>query len=86
MLLLHDTLYAPGVLCSLVSYVSLMKLGFQFVSQTDGLDILHGGNLFGHACLLDDFVVLDLNENHYYGNKVSSVFVSSVDSNSDSVV
>ena len=27
-LLLHDTLYAPGVRCSLVSYVSLMKLSF----------------------------------------------------------
>ena len=31
-LLFHDTLYAPGVRCSLVSYVSLKKLGFQFVS------------------------------------------------------
>jgi len=31
-LLLHDTLYTPGVRCSLVSYVSLMKLVFQFVS------------------------------------------------------
>jgi len=27
-LLLHDTLYVPGLQCSLVSYVSLMKLGF----------------------------------------------------------
>ena len=41
--------------------------------------------MFGHASLLDDFLVLDLDENHYYGNKTSSVFVSSVDSNSDSV-
>jgi len=62
-----------------------MKLGFQFVSRTDGLDILYGGNLFGHASLIDDFLVLDLDE-HYYSNKTSPVFVSSVDSNSDSVV
>jgi len=55
LLLLHDTLYAPGVQCSLVSYVSLMKLGFQFVSRTDDLDILYGGNLFGRAYLIDDF-------------------------------
>ena len=27
-LLLHDTLYTPGVRCSLVSYVSLMELSF----------------------------------------------------------
>ena len=38
-LLLHDALYAPGVRCSLVSYVSLMKLGFYFISRTDSLDI-----------------------------------------------
>ena len=42
-----------------------MKLGFQFVSRTDGLDILYGGNLFGHASLLDDFLVLDLDENFF---------------------
>ena len=53
-LLLHHTLYAPGVRCSLVSYVSLMKLGFHFVSRTNGLDILYGGNLFGHASLIDN--------------------------------
>ena len=41
--------------------------------------------MFGHASLLDDFLVLDLDEN-YYNNNSSSVFVSSVDSNSDSVV
>jgi len=83
-LLLHNALYALGVRCSLVSYVSLMKLGSHFVPQTDGLDILYGSNLFGHASLIDDFLVLDVDE-HYY-NKTSFVFVSSVDSNSDSVV
>jgi len=62
-----------------------MKFVFQFVSSTNSLDISYGGNLFGHASLLDDFLVLDLNE-HYYSNKTSSVFVSSVDSNFDSVV
>jgi len=84
-LLLHDTPYAPEVRCSLVSYVSLMKLVFQFASRTDGLYILYGGNLFGHASLLDDFFVLNLDK-HYYSNKMSSAFVSFVDSNSDSVV
>jgi len=69
----------------LVSYVSLMKLDFHFVSRTDGLKILYGDNLFSHASLLDDFLVLDLDE-HYYSNNTSSFFVSSVDSNSDSVV
>ena len=84
-LLLHDALYASGVRCSSVSYVSLMKLGFQFVSCIDGLDIFYCGNLFGHASLVDDFLVLDL-DNQYYSNNTSSVFVSSVDSNHDSVV
>ena len=41
--------------------------------------------MFGHASLLDDFLVLDLDE-HYYSNKTSSVFVSSVDSNFDFAV
>jgi len=68
-----------------VSYVSLMKLGFQFVSRTDGLDILYGGNFFGHAYLINDFIILDLDEN-YYSNKMSYVLVSSVDSNFDFMV
>jgi len=46
---------------------------------------LYGGNLFGHAFLLDDFLVLDLDEN-YYSYKTSSVYVSSVDSSFVSVV
>ena len=62
-----------------------MKLGFQFVSCIDGLDIFYSGNLFGHASLVDDFLVLDL-DNEYHSNNTSSIFVSFVDSDHDSVV
>ena len=62
MLLLHDALYAPGVQVYLLSLVSLMKLGFSFSSSTKGLDIMHGGNAFGHATLKNDFPVLDLDD------------------------
>jgi len=41
--------------------------------------------LFGDASLIDNFLILDLDEN-YYNNKTSSIFVSFVDSNSDSMV
>ena len=44
-LLLHDALYAPGVRCSLVSYVSLVRLGFTFGFHPDGLDFFYNCNL-----------------------------------------
>ena len=55
--LLYDALYAPGVQCSLVSFVSLMRIGFSFSFRTDGLDLFYNGNLFGHAILKGDFIV-----------------------------
>ena len=39
-----------------------MKSGFDFSSCLDGLNILYGGNVFGHATLRNDFLVLDLDE------------------------
>jgi len=56
-----------------------MRLVFFFNSRTDGLDILYGGNVFGHAILKNDFLVLDL-----YNNS-SSTFVSHFDSNFGSI-
>ena len=44
----------------LLSLVSLMKSGFGFSSCPDGLNIMYGGNVFGHATLKNDFLVLDL--------------------------
>jgi len=49
-LLLHSALYALGVRCSLVSFVSLMRIGFSFGFQTNGLDIFYNGNLFVMQC------------------------------------
>jgi len=81
-LLLHDALYVCGVRCSLVSFVSLMRIGFSFGYRTDGLDLFYNSNLFGHATLKGDFIVLDLD--NAYDNK-SAVYVSYFDSNSESV-
>ena len=44
---------------------------------------MYGGNVFGHATLTNDFLVLDLAD--CYNNKTSSAFVSYSDSFSDSV-
>jgi len=61
-----------------------MKLGFFFNSRTDGLDIMYGGNVFSHATLKNNVLVLDLDD-CYDNNKTSSAFVSYNDSFSDSV-
>jgi len=45
-LLVRDALYAPGVRCSLVSFVSLMRIDFSFGFHSDGLDLFYNGNLF----------------------------------------
>ena len=50
-----------------------MKFGFSSNSSFDGLDILHGGNVFGHATLRNNFLMLDLDDSH---NNSSSVFFS----------
>jgi len=82
-LLLHDPIYAPRVGVCLLSLVSPMKLGFSFNSNTNGLDIIYGGNVFGHITLINDFLVLDLDD--CYNNKTSFAFVSYNDSFFDSV-
>ena len=81
-LLLHHAFYAPGVRCSLVSYVSLVRLGFTFGFHPDGLDLFYNGNLFGQATLKEDFIILDLDDNY---NNISFAYVSYLDSNSQSV-
>jgi len=81
-LLLFDALYAPGVRTCLLSLVSLMKSSFGFSSCHDGLNILYCGNVFGHAILRNDFLVLDLDESY---NNSHSVFVSHFDSDLESI-
>ena len=51
-----------------------MKLEFSFNSSSNGLDIMYGGNVFGHATLINDFLVLYLDDcdNNY---NTSSAFV-----------
>ena len=71
-MLLHDALYAPGVRSSLVSYVSLIRLGFTFRFHPDGLNLFYHCNLFGQVTLKGDFIVLDLDDSY---NNVSSTFV-----------
>ena len=59
-----------------------MKLSFSFGFRHDGLGMFYNGNLFGHASLKGDFIVLDLDENY---NDIAFTFVSYFDSNSKSV-
>jgi len=80
-LLLHDDLYAHKVRCSLVSYVSLIRLCFSFGFRPNGFDLFYKGNLFGQATLKGDFIVLDLEDSY----SISSTFVSYFDSDYKSV-
>ena len=68
--------------CSLVSYVSLIRLGFIFRFRPEGLDLFYHGNLFGQATLKADFIVLDLDDSY---DNISSAFVSYFNSNFESV-
>jgi len=82
-LLLFYALYAPGVRICLLSLASLMKSDFSFSFCSDGLDILYGGNVFGHATLKSDFLVVDLDDS--YNNNSPFVFVSHFDPNLESI-
>ena len=72
-----------GCKFAFLSLVSLMKFGFDFSSCLDGLDILYGGNVFGHATVKNDFLVLDLDDN--YNNNSPSIFVSYFNPNLESI-
>jgi len=51
-----------------------MIIGFSFGFQTNGLEIFYNGDLFGHATLKGDFIILDLDNT--YDNTSSAFFVS----------
>ena len=57
---------------SLVSYVYLIRLGFTFGFQPNGLDLFYDGNLFCQATLKGDFIILDLDDS--YNSTSSSLF------------
>ena len=48
-LLLHVTFYAPGMRCSLVSFV--YEISFLFSFHLNVLNIVHNGNSFSHVTL-----------------------------------
>jgi len=50
--------------------------------STDGLDLFYNGNLFCHATLKGDFIILDL-DNTY--DNTYSTFISYIDFNSEFV-
>ena len=81
-LLLFDALYAPRVRVCLLSSVSLMMSGFGFSCCFDCLDILYGGNVFGHATLKNNFLLLDFDD--CYKNS-HPIFVSHFDSDLESI-
>ena len=59
-----------------------MRIGFSFGFRADGLDLSFNGNLFSHATLKGDFIVLDLD---YTYDNTSAAFISYFDSNSESI-
>ena len=63
-MLLFYAYYAPRVRMCLVSLVSLIKSDFGFSSCPDGLEILYGDKVFGHATIKNNFLVLDLDDSY----------------------
>jgi len=59
-----------------------MKSGVSFSSYPDGLNIMYDSNVFGHATLKNDFLVLDLDDCY---NNSPFAFASHFDSNSESI-
>jgi len=59
-----------------------MRIGFSFSFLTDGLHLFYNDNLFGHAILKGDFIVLDIDSTY---DNTSVAFVLFFDSNSESV-
>ena len=59
-----------------------MKSDFGFSSCLDGLNIMYGGNVFGHATLKNDFLVFNLDSCY---NNSPSASASSFDSDSESI-
>jgi len=70
------------VRCSLISYVSLIRLCFIFRIHPNGLDLFYHDNLFGQATLKGDFIALDFDDSY---DNISPAFVSYFDFNSESV-
>jgi len=56
-----------------------MRIGISFGFCPNGLNLFYNGNLFGHATLKGDFIVLHLDDNY---DNTSSTFVSYFDSDS----
>jgi len=59
-----------------------MRISLSSGYHSNGLDLFYNANLFGHATLKGDFIVLDL-DNTY--DNTSNAFVSYFHSNSESV-
>jgi len=59
-----------------------MRIDFSFGFRTNGLDCFYNGNVFVHAILKGDCIILDLD--NIYDNTYAA-FVSFFDSNSESV-
>ena len=68
--------------CSLVSFVSPVRIGFSFGLHPNRLDLSCTGNLFGHATLRGDFIILNLDGSY---DNTSFAFVSYFNSKSESV-
>jgi len=49
-----------------------MRIDFSFGFHPNSLDLFYNGNLFGHAILKGDFIVLDLDDNY---DNTSSTFI-----------
>ena len=81
-LLLHDPLHPLGVRCFLVSFVSLIRIGFSFRFRSNGLDLFYQCNLFRQATLKGDVIALDLDD---FCDNISSAFVSHFYFDSESV-
>ena len=68
--LLHNVLYVLGIFYNLLSIFKLLKLGYGFHLNWNGLDILLDDIIFGHWSICESLFKIDLFE-----SSLSSTFV-----------
>lgn len=61
-LLLHDMLYATKIRKYLLSLISLLRLGFCFSFENNGISLYLGTIYYGCGYISYDFMIMDLND------------------------
>ncbi|KAG5553390.1 hypothetical protein RHGRI_011316 [Rhododendron griersonianum] len=83
-LMLHDVLFAPDIRRNLLSLVTLLRLGFKFVFENNGVSVYLGTSFYGCGFISDGFIIMDI-EYHGFNNSIA-LLTTSDNVSDDSIV